>query len=129
MKTKDSLSEADHALVNEVFSPEVRRKISHGTITAEHKDLRRLERMSPVERETVDDVLCTGDVKDVGVAIDVVGAKPKRKEKSVDVDKLRTKIVDTFGALVRMVDDLGIAIGKSVEETQAALKIAQGNLP
>jgi hypothetical protein len=124
------MTEEDHAIVDAVFSPGVKRSISLGGIKAEHADVKRLEKLDPVQRELVDDILTTGEVKDLGVAIDL-SPTPKHKTKAggVDVEKLRKRIEDTFSLLKRLVDDLGLTISKSVEATQDAIKIAEGNLP
>jgi hypothetical protein len=92
--------------------------------------VKRLNALDPISRETVDDILAGGDVKDLGQAIDTLKPKTtKRMPAQVDVDKLRTKIADSFAQLRRLVDDLGMELRMSVEPVQDALKIAESNLP
>lgn len=126
---KPVLSESDREVIKETFSPAVTQKIALGGIKADPKDVKRLEKLDPVSRETVDDILATGGTKDLGEAIDALKPKGKKLPAPVDTEKLRTKIGDGFAQLRRLVDDLGLALKVSVEPVQDALKIAENNLP
>lgn len=132
-RKKPALSEEDQGMVKEYFCPAVRQSIALGGITASRADLLRMSRLDPVVRETIDDVLSSGlhsgEVRDLGAAIDLVNVKPARKSPQVvDVSKLTTKILDMFAAIKRHVDDLAIATGRNYESVQDAIKIAETNV-
>lgn len=128
-KQKVALTDEESDVLKRL-SPKARRMVEFQDVTSSSGDIRKLDRLTPELIDIVSGVLETGDVADLGEAIEMLGAKkPKRPDATVDVDKLRNKIADAFAIIRRTVDDLGLALGKNVEAVHDALKIAESNVP
>jgi len=127
-KPKVPMTERESEIIKNTFSPKVRRLIEQGDIASTPADIRKLDTLTDGAKETLQIAFDTGDVHSLAEALDLL-PKPKRVKTEVDVDQIRKKIEDAFALLMRLVDDYGIAMSKSVEPVQDALKIAKGNLP
>lgn len=128
-KKKAAFSERESEVIKAAVSPRVRRSLESGTIQATSSDIRKLDMLPEHAKETISTLLEMGDVQSLGEAIEMLPKPAKRKSVAPDTEQMRNKIEDTFAALMRMVDDYGIALSRSVEPVQDALKIARGNLP
>lgn len=128
-KKKSSFTERESEIIKQAVSPRIRRSLECGTIVATSADIRKLDTLPDHAKETINTLLEMGDVESLGEAMEMLPKPAKRQPAAPDVEKMRNKIEDTFAALMRLVDDYGIALSLSVEPVQDALKIARGNLP
>lgn len=123
------MSERDHNLQKSLFTPGVRRGIAAGTIVVSDGDMAKLHKLPSEKQVLVADLLETGDISHLAEAIELTKEPKKRREPTVDVDKLKNRVTDTFGKLRRFIDDYGLAVGVDLQAVHDALNIAEDNLP
>lgn len=126
---KAVMSERDHALQKELFTPGVRRSIAAGTIVASDGDMAKLHKLPGEKQVLVADLLETGDISNLAEAIELTKEPKKRREPKVDMDKLKNKVADAFAKLRRTVDEYGLAVGVNLQSVHDAINIAEDNLP
>jgi hypothetical protein len=92
-------------------------------------DIERFQKLSPIQKQTVDDVIATAGASTLKEAIALVEAPGKRSALPPDVERMNEKIGELFGQLSSAIDELATVRGCSGKsdhtDTIATLTLAR----
>lgn len=114
-----------------MFSGDTRKQMAWGKVRQPtESETKRLNSLSDVRRQAVDDVLATGGAETVTQALDIIAqASGKKKKPEPDLDRLLEKIEDAFNKTINLVGDLAHTMNRSDSdehnEIVDALKLAR----
>jgi ParB-like chromosome segregation protein Spo0J len=110
-KVKPILPPEQMDVINENFSGKTRQLLSVGAIEPPSAaDVRAIEKLTPVQKKTLDQVLATRGANSIKQGLDILDLAKKKPTLPVDAQKINERISDMSIKLIRLFDDLAAAM-------------------